>query len=174
MFHIASRLAQSKVSQSMKNGIAPCRGCRVGERPCRFGADDLVALSPQEGLAHLVCPRDFDGGPEVAHGGWIAGVFDDVLGRFLNHWDVKTVTASLSVNYLLPVPTGQPLTVGVRILSREGRRITMAGALRLRGEERDRATAHGVWVETRPDHFERHRDQLSAYLTSSGTDDGPV
>lgn len=158
----------------MKNGIAPCRGCRVGERPCRFGADDLVALSPQEGLAHLVCPRDFDGGPEVAHGGWIAGVFDDVLGRFLNHWDVKTVTASLSVNYLLPVPTGQPLTVGVRILSREGRRITMAGALRLRGEERDRATAHGVWVETRPDHFERHRDQLSAYLTSSGTDDGPV
>ena len=156
----------------MENKIAPCRGCRVGERPCRFGADNLVALSPQEGLVRLVCPRDFDGGPEVAHGGWIAGVFDDVLGRFLNHWDVKTVTATLSVNYLMPVPTGQPLTLVVRVMSREGRRITMSGALRLQGEERDRATAHGVWVETRPDHFERHRDQLSAYLTSSGTDDG--
>lgn len=156
----------------MENKIAPCRGCRVGERPCRFGADNLVALSPQEGLVRLVCPRDFDGGPEVAHGGWIAGVFDDVLGRFLNHWDVKTVTATLSVNYLMPVPTGQPLTLVVRVMSREGRRITMSGALRLQGEERDRATAQGVWVETRPDHFERHRDQLSAYLTSSGTDDG--
>jgi len=158
----------------MENKIAPCRGCRVGERPCRFGADNLVALSPQEGLVRLVCPPDFDGGPEVAHGGWIAGVFDDVLGRFLNHWNVKTVTANLSVNYLMPVPTGQPLTVVVRVMSREGRRITMSGALRLQGEERDRATAHGVWVETRPDHFERHRDQLSAYLTSSGTDDGRV
>ena len=156
----------------MENKIAPCRGCRVGERPCRFGADNLVALSPQEGLVGLVCPRDFDGGPEVAHGGWIAGVFDDVLGRFLNHWDVKTVTATLSVNYLMPVPTGQPLTLVVRVMSREGRRITMSGALRLQGEERDRATAQGVWVETRPDHFERHRDQLSAYLTSSGTHDG--
>ena len=156
----------------MENKIAPCRGCRVGERPCRFGADNLVALSPQEGLVRLVCPRDFDGGPEVAHGGWIAGVFDDVLGRFLNHWNVKTVTATLSVNYLMPVPTGQPLTLVVRVMSREGRRITMSGALRLQGEERDRATAQGVWVETRPDHFERHRDQLSAYLTSSGTDDG--
>ena len=156
----------------MENKIAPCRGCRVGERPCRFGADNLVALSPQVGLVRLVCPRDFDGGPEVAHGGWIAGVFDDVLGRFLNHWDVKTVTATLSVNYLMPVPTGQPLTLVVRVMSREGRRITMSGALRLQGEERDRATAQGVWVETRPDHFERHRDQLSAYLTSSGTDDG--
>ena len=156
----------------MENKIAPCRGCRVGERPCRFGADNLVALSPQEGLVRLVCPRDFDGGPEVAHGGWIAGVFDDVLGRFLYHWNVKTVTANLSVNYLMPVPTGQPLTLVVRVMSREGRRITMSGALRLQGEERDRATAQGVWVETRPDHFERHRDQLSAYLTSSGTDDG--
>jgi hypothetical protein len=50
----------------------------------------------------------------------------------------------------------------------------MAGTLRLQGEQRDRATAEGIWVETRPDHFERHRNQLSAYLTSSGKDDGPV
>ena len=155
----------------MENKIGLCRGCRVGERPCRFGADNLVALSPQEGLVRLVCPSDFDGGPEVAHGGWIAGVFDDVLGRFLNHWNVKTVTANLSVNYLMPVPTGQPLTLVVRVMSREGRRITMSGALRLQGEERDRATAQGVWVETRPDHFERHRDQLSSFLSNSVTDE---
>ena len=133
----------------------------VGDRPCRFGADDFDALSPDEGVARLICPGDFDGGPEVAHGGWIAGVFDDVLGRFLSHGGVKSVTATLSVSFLMPVPVQRPLILTTRIVSREGRRITMSGTLRLEGETQDRATAEGVWVERRTDHFERHRAQMS-------------
>jgi len=142
--------------------IALCRGCRVGDRSCRFGADLFNATSPEEGVAFVQCPADFDGGPEVAHGGWIAGVFDDVLGRFLTHRGVKSVTATLSVSFLMPVPVARPLVLRTRVLSREGRRITMAGALRLEDEHQDRATAEGVWVERRPDHFERHRAQMSA------------
>ncbi|CAN5137732.1 PaaI family thioesterase [soil metagenome] len=150
----------------MENCIAPCRGCRVGERPCRFGADDFIALSPDEGVVRLTCPSDFQGGPDVAHGGWISGVFDDVLGRFLSHGGLKTVTANLSVSFLMPVPVDQPLTLGVRVISREGRRITMSGTMRLEGDTRDRAAAQGVWVERRPDHFERHRDQLAGIVAA--------
>lgn len=145
----------------MNGRVALCRGCRVGERACRFGADALMSISSEEGVVRLQCPPDFDGGPDVAHGGWIAGVFDDALGRFLTHCKLKTVTANLTVSFLMPVPTNRPLMLSVRIASREGRRIMMHGSLRLEGETQDRATAHGVWVETRPDHFERHRDQLS-------------
>ncbi len=145
----------------MENRIARCRGCRVGERPCRFGADAFDAISANEGVARVTCPADFDGGPEVAHGGWIAGVFDDVLGRFLSHGDVKSVTATLSVSFLMPVPVERPLILRTRIVSREGRKITMSGTLRLEGETQDRATAEGVWVERRPDHFARHRTQMS-------------
>jgi|UniRef100_B0T4Q8 acyl-coenzyme A thioesterase PaaI-like protein len=150
----------------MDNRVARCRGCQVGDRPCRFGADSFDAISPDEGVARVTCPADFDGGPEVAHGGWIAGLFDDVLGRFLTHGGVRSVTATLSVSFLMPVPVERPLVLRTRIVSREGRRITMAGTLRLEGETQDRATAEGVWVERRPDHFERHRAQMSGSASS--------
>jgi acyl-coenzyme A thioesterase PaaI-like protein len=139
----------------------PCRGCQVGERACRFGADSFEAISPDEGVARLMCPADFDGGPKVAHGGWIAGVFDDALGRFLSHGGVKSVTTTLSVSFLMPVPVERPLILRTRIVSREGRRIAMSGTLRLEGDTQDRAAAQGVWVERRPDHFERHYVQIS-------------
>lgn len=145
----------------MDNRVARCRGCQVADRPCRFGANHFDAISSDEGVARVTCPADFDGGPEVAHGGWIAGVFDDVLGRFLSHGGVKSVTATLSVSFLMPVPVERPLIVKTRIVSREGRRITMSGTLRLDGETQDRAAAEGVWVERRLDHFERHRAQIS-------------
>lgn len=150
----------------MNDRISLCRGCRVAGRRCRFGADDFIAAGPDEAVVRLVCPADFQGGPDVAHGGWISGVFDDALGRFLTHTGLLTVTATLTVDFLMPVPVEQPLTVTVRIEARDGRRLTMSGVLRLEGDPRDRATAKGVWVERRPDHFERHQAQIADYVTS--------
>jgi acyl-coenzyme A thioesterase PaaI-like protein len=143
----------------------------MGKRPCRFGADDFIATGPIEGIVHLICPADFQGGPDVAHGGWISGMFDDVLGRFLTHNGLLTVTATLTVDFLMPVPVEQPLTITVRVEAREGRRLTMTGALRLTGDTRDRATARGVWVERRPDHFDRHKAQLLEEPPQKGPDD---
>jgi acyl-coenzyme A thioesterase PaaI-like protein len=150
----------------MNDRVSLCRGCRVGGRSCRFGADDFVATGPDEAVLHLTCPADFQGGPDVAHGGWISGVFDDALGRFLTHTGVLTVTATLTVDFLMPVPVEQPLTVTVLIEAREGRRLTMSGVLTLAGDPRPRAKAHGVWVERRPDHFERHQAQIADYLAA--------
>lgn len=147
----------------MVDHIALCRGCRVGVRACRFGADDFIAIGPTEGLVRLTCPSDFQGGPDVAHGGWISGVFDDALGRFLTHSGLLTVTATLTVDFLMPVPVERPLILAVRIANEDGRRRIMSGSLRLEGDDRDRATAHGVWVERRPDHFDRHQAQMSGF-----------
>lgn len=155
----------------MTDSVSLCRGCRVGERPCRFGADDFVATGPEEGVVRLSCPSDFQGGPDVAHGGWISGVFDDALGRFLSYKGLKTVTATLTVDFLMPVPVEQPLTVTVRIESREGRRLAMFGVMRLEGDPRPRAKAHGVWVERRPDHFERHQAEIANHLAAPGDAD---
>lgn len=164
-----SRRQQGSASQ-MNDRVSLCRGCRVGGRNCRFGADDFVATGPDEAIVHLACPTDFQGGPDVAHGGWISGVFDDVLGRFLTHNGLLTVTATLTVDFLMPVPVEQPLTVMVRIEAREGRRLTMSGVLRLKGDPHDRATARGVWVERRADHFDRHRAQITNAF--AGSSDG--
>ncbi|WGM47253.1 hypothetical protein KOAAANKH_02128 [Brevundimonas sp. NIBR10] len=147
----------------MVDHIALCRGCRVGARACRFGADDFVAIDLNEGRVCLTCPFDVQGGPDVAHGGWISGVFDDALGRFLTHRGLLTVTATLTIDFLMPVPVERPLILTVRIEKEDGRRRFMSGSLRLEGDDRDRATAHGVWVERRPDHFDRHQAQMSGF-----------
>lgn len=149
------------------NCVALCRGCRVGERKCRFGADDFASHSPTEGVVNLSCPSDFQGGPDVAHGGWISGVFDDVLGRFLTHHGLLTVTATLTVDFLMPVPVEQLLEVTVRVEAQDGRRRTMSAVMRLKGDTRDRATARGVWVERRSDHFDRHRAEISTYVAAA-------
>ena len=141
--------------------VSPCRGCQTGKTPCRFGADDFVALSETAARVRLSCPAAFEGGPRVAHGGWTAAVFDDVLGRFLSHSGVKSVTATLTVDYLLPVPVEQPLELHMEIASREGRRNHLTGVLRLQGSARDLAVARGVWVELRPGHFERHQARMA-------------
>lgn len=155
----------------MENTVALCRGCRFGERRCRFGADNLIANNAKEAILRITCPADFQGGPDVAHGGWTAAVFDDVLGRFLSHTGLSTVTASLSVDFLMPVPVDRPLIVELQIDEREGRRIIMTGTLRLEGDPRPRATARGTWVERRPDHFTRHQAQLAQIGSSSESSD---
>lgn len=143
--------------------IAPCRGCQISNTPCRFGADDFVALSETVARVRLTCPAAFEGGPRVAHGGWTAAVFDDVLGRFLTHTGLRSVTATLTVDYLLPVPVEQPLELHLEIASREGRRNHLTGALRLQGSDRDLALARGVWVELRPGHVERHQARMTEF-----------
>ena len=141
--------------------ISPCRGCRSTTGACRFGADDFIALSDTSARARLSCPASFEGGPRVAHGGWTAAVFDDVLGRFLTHTGIKSVTATLTIDYLLPVPVEQPLELHLQITAREGRRSNLTGTLRLQGDARDLAVARGVWVELRPGHFERHESRMA-------------
>jgi acyl-coenzyme A thioesterase PaaI-like protein len=151
----------------MDHTVALCRGCQASGRRCRFGADTLIAQSENEASLFLVCPADFQGGPNVAHGGWTTAVFDDALGRFLTHKGLSTVTATLTVDFLMPVPVERPLTVDLRIDKREGRRISMTGTLKMDGDPRPRATARGTWVERRPDHFERHQAQLSSLCPST-------
>ena len=60
--------------------VALCGACRrLGA--CRLGLG-REELQP-DGSVHtdLVCGPENEGGPDVAHGGWTAGVFDEVLGH---------------------------------------------------------------------------------------------
>src|SRR5712672_1528928 len=60
--------------------VALCGACRrLGG--CRLGLG-REELQP-DGSVHtdLVCGPENEGGPDVAHGGWTAGVFDEVLGH---------------------------------------------------------------------------------------------
>lgn len=148
----------------MTEPVSVCRGCRVQKRSCIFGVVSLVRTGPLTAVAHLVCPSMFEGGPSVAHGGWTAAVFDDVCGRLVGAMAGGAVTATLSVDYIRPVPIQRDLQLFLEITSHEGRKWTIASSLRLMDSDADLARGSGLWIEPRADHFERHE----AWLRDTG------
>jgi acyl-coenzyme A thioesterase PaaI-like protein len=109
----------------------------------------------------VVCPRDQQGGPEVAHGGWTASVLDEALGHLPLVEGVFAVTAELSVRYRKPVPVERPLVARSWVDRREGSRWYIHGELLLASGRAVLATAEGVWVSRDAGHFSKHEQWLS-------------
>ncbi len=141
----------------------PCRGCAPIGR-CRLGVGRFT-VDGDELRAEVVCAASYQAGPDVAHGGWIAYVFDDVLGRLPRLSGARSVTGSLDVRFVRPVPVERPLVVVARIVERRRRRRVIEGVLRLESTGAELARARGVWVARPDDHFDRHQQWLAAQDT---------
>lgn len=64
------------------------------------------------------------------HGGIIALLLDEAMGKLNRFHDVRAVTAELSVEYLRPVPVDEEITVEAEEVSRDGRNLTHRGEIR--------------------------------------------
>ncbi len=109
----------------------------------------------------LVCGPENEGGPEVAHGGWTAAVFDEVLGHVHVLHGELAVTGQLSVTYVKPVPVGRPLHARAWQVRREGHRLYVAGELILASTGAVLAHGEAVMVLRDRGHFARHREWLT-------------
>jgi acyl-coenzyme A thioesterase PaaI-like protein len=95
-------------------------------------------------------PPRFQGFSAV-HGGFIAVLFDELLGHHAN--SVTSVpaavsrTASLTVTYRALTPIDQSLACSAELVRRDGRKLWMRGALHHDGNVL--ATAEGLWIEQR-------------------------
>jgi uncharacterized protein (TIGR00369 family) len=135
------------------SGYGLCSGCSP-RGACRLG---LTAERLEDGLVtfDLACPADHEGGPGVAHGGWTAAAFDEILGHVVQLHGRFSVTATLTVNFAKPVPVGLPLIARARVDRLEGRKWFLSGELLLASSDAVLATATGLWIERRhADHFE--------------------
>lgn len=150
-------------------GTPLCGGCRDLSR-CRLGIGDFVPEGDRL-CAPVECPASFHAGPRVAHGGWTAAMFDDVMGRSLGQRGLQAVTASLTVDFLKPVPIDEPMTVEVTVEGRDGRRIALVATLCLKGAATPLARARGTWVERRRNHFERHESALAEHRAARAHSD---
>ncbi|OYY88757.1 MAG: hypothetical protein B7Y45_14065 [Sphingomonas sp. 28-66-16] len=75
--------------------------------------------------------RRFLGVGAAAHGGAIAMLFDEVVGRAVNDGSaLRTRTAYLHVNYRALTPIDKPLTLTVRVAASEGRKRFVRGELK--------------------------------------------
>ncbi|MFZ3217446.1 MAG: PaaI family thioesterase [Candidatus Acidiferrales bacterium] len=73
---------------------------------------------------------EYQGGPGFIHGGIIATVLDEVMGKVSRFRGVHAVTAELTIEYLKPVVVDTDLVVEGREVGMTGRNLHMSGEIR--------------------------------------------
>jgi len=141
-------------------GVALCGACsRAGA--CRLGL--TTEAIGEDGVARfdIVCPEGHEGGPGVAHGGWTAGVLDEVLGHVPILRGQMTVTGTLTIRFVKPVPIEHPLVARAWVEKVDGVKWYLAGQLVLASSGAELATATGVFIAR---DGRRHFDAFDEWL----------
>jgi uncharacterized protein (TIGR00369 family) len=93
--------------------------------------------------------KRYTGPPGHAHGGIIATILDEAMGKVNKLRHVIALTSQITVNYLKPVPLNKPLRVESREVRVRGRRHTnMAEILNAKGEVL--ARSRGLFIAIDP------------------------
>jgi acyl-coenzyme A thioesterase PaaI-like protein len=71
----------------------------------------------------------YEGADHIVHGGWIAAVFDELLGTAQILSGRSGMTGHLTTRYHKPTPLNKELRLEARVEGVEGRKITMSGEL---------------------------------------------
>ena len=149
-----AQLARS-ITDHGDRGFGLCAACQHNNA-CHLGIREVRREGPESLLAVAACPPTFAGAAEVAHGGWIAAVFDDFLGQLSVLHGQLHVTASLTVDFAKPVPIQRDVHILGTRGEYEGRRLQMRAEMTLASSGARLASAHGVWVSRDISHYERH------------------
>lgn len=78
----------------------------------------------RQAICRFKLARRYQGPPGHAHGGIIATILDEAMGKINKLSRVVALTRAMNVEYLKPVPLGKPLTVIGRAQQVEGREHT--------------------------------------------------
>ena len=137
-----------------------CFGCAPENRTglhLRF-RENPDALSVE---SEFRMPRRFEGPPGHLHGGIIATVLDEAMGKVNRRKGVVALTRRISVDYLLPVPLATRLRVVGWSVKVEGRKHFHAAEIRtLTGEVL--ARGEGLFVAVDPGQmFRKYRQRLT-------------
>jgi uncharacterized protein (TIGR00369 family) len=111
------------------NPSNPCFGCGgANPRGMRLAFDPDPERRRIVGRFRL--GAEYQGGPGFIHGGIIATVLDEAMGKVSRFSDVRAVTAELTVEYLKPVRVDQEIRVEAFESQREGRHLFHQGEIR--------------------------------------------
>jgi uncharacterized protein (TIGR00369 family) len=73
---------------------------------------------------------EYSGGAGFVHGGIIATLLDEAMGKVNRFRGVRAVTAELNIEYLRPVPVGEEIVVEAREVEVKGRNLFHTGEIR--------------------------------------------
>ena len=124
----------------------------------------------REAICHFNLSRKYTGPPGHCHGGIIATILDEAMGKVNKFRNVLALTSSMEIRYLKPVPLEQPLIAVGYEQSVEGRRHTNIAEIRNEeGEVLARST--GTFVAIDPEKmFAKHLKPLGLGNSTSGTE----
>jgi uncharacterized protein (TIGR00369 family) len=102
----------------------------------------------RQAICHFRLSRKYTGPPGHSHGGIIATILDEAMGKVNKFRNVLALTGSMEIKYLRPVPLGQPLTVTAHEQSVDGRRHINVGEISSeKGEVLARGTATFIAID---------------------------
>ena len=97
----------------------------------------------REAVCHFTLDRRYTGPPGHAHGGIIATILDEAMGKVNKLHKVVALTREMRIEYLKPVPLDNPLTVTSREFKVEGREHTNVAEIT---DDQGRILARGTAV----------------------------
>ena len=106
-----------------------CFGCgesNAGGMRLAFARDD----ERRRIHASLRISSTYQGGLGMVHGGIIALILDEAMGKVCRFRDVRAVTASLAVEFKKPVPVEEEILVEAFEESADGRNLHIIGEIR--------------------------------------------
>jgi uncharacterized protein (TIGR00369 family) len=103
-----------------------CGGDNAGGMKLTFEQDNVN----RKIVGRFVLGERYQGGAGFAHGGIIATLLDEAMGKVCRFREVRAVTAELTVEYLKPVNVHSEIVVEGRETEQKGRNLFMAGEIR--------------------------------------------
>ena len=116
----------------------------------------VLDYEAKQAICKFKLSRKYTGPPGHAHGGVIATILDEAMGKVNRLREVIALTSQITVDYLRPVPLNKPLRVESREVSVRGRRhINEAEILNDRGDVL--ARSRGTFIAIDPHRmFKKH------------------
>jgi uncharacterized protein (TIGR00369 family) len=111
------------------NPTNTCFGCGgANDRGMKLTFEQDDATKRIRGAFRL--GAEYQGGPGFIHGGIIATVLDEAMGKLCRFRAVRAVTAELNVEYLKPVSVDAPLLIEAYEVEKTGRNLHFVGEIR--------------------------------------------
>ncbi len=108
----------------------------------------VLTLDGEEAVGRGRFGPPYEGPPGAVHGGYVAGVFDVVLGMAARAHIRAAVTGTLTIHYHRPTPLNEDLVFRARVERTEGKHLFMKGQL-YAFDDFLTAEAEGMFVATR-------------------------
>ena len=121
-----SAAATIRLDPNPKNKCFGCGGANGGGMKLAFEQDN----DGRRIIGKFRLDERYQGGAGFLHGGIIAVLLDEALGKVCRFRGVRAVTAELTVEFLRPIRVGEEIEVEGREDRMEGRNLYLAGEIR--------------------------------------------